>query len=181
MFTKTVVAGRFTKDPERRNYKGANGDGVIASFTLAADYGRDKTAFYDCIAFNKTAELILEHFNKGRAILVEGTMQNNNYEKDVNGTAVTMYGMQLVVNQLTFIDSKSDNQGGGQRQQGGQQQQQQQQQQGGFQQGGFQQPNQQQQQGGFQQGGFQQGGQQGGFSGGFTGGFTEISDDDVPF
>ena len=175
MFTKTVVAGRFTKDPERRNYKGANGDGVIASFTLAADYGRDKTAFYDCIAFNKTAELILEHFNKGRAILVEGTMQNNNYEKDVNGTAVTMYGMQLVVNQLTFIDSKSDNQGGGQRQQGGQQQQQQQpyqqQQQGGFQQGGFQQPNQQQ----------QQGGQQGGFSGGFTGGFTEISDDDVPF
>ena len=175
MFTKTVVAGRFTKDPERRNYKGANGDGVIASFTLAADYGRDKTAFYDCIAFNKTAELILEHFNKGRAILVEGTMQNNNYEKDVNGTAVTMYGMQLVVNQLTFIDSRSDNQGGGQRQQGGQQQQQQQQpyqqqQQGGFQQGGFQQPNQQ-----------QQGGQQGGFSGGFTGGFTEISDDDVPF
>ena len=171
MFTKTVVAGRFTKDPERRNYKGANGDGVIASFTLAADYGRDKTAFYDCIAFNKTAELILEHFNKGRAILVEGTMQNNNYEKDVNGTAVTMYGMQLVVNQLTFIDSKSDNQGGGQRQQGGQQQQQEQQQggfqQGGFQQGGFQQPNQQQ--------------QQGGFSGGFTGGFTEISDDDVPF
>lgn len=178
MYTKTIVAGRFTKDPVRRNYKGANGDGVIASFTLAADYGKDKAAFYDCIAFNKTADLILEHFNKGRAILVEGTMQNNNYEKDVNGTSVTMYSMQLVVNQLTFIDSKSDNQGGGQRQQGGQQQQQQQpyqqQQQGGFQQGGLQQPNQQ------QQGGFQQGGQQGGFSGGFTGGFTEISDD-VPF
>ena len=180
MYTRTIVAGRFTKDPQSRSYKGANGDGVIASFTLAADYGRDKTAFYDCIAFNKTAELILEHFNKGRAILVEGTMQNNNYEKDVNGTAVTMYGMQLVVNQLTFIDSKSDNQGGGQRQQGGQQPyQQQQQQQQPYQQqqqGGFQQPNQQQ-----QQGGFQQGGQQGGFSGGFTGGFTEISDDDVPF
>lgn len=156
MFTKTITAGRFTKDPERRAY---GSDGVIAAFSLATDYGRDKTAFYDCIAFGKTAELILEHFNKGRAILVEGVFQNNNYEKDVAGQKVTMYGMQLVVNQISFIDSKSDKPATAQQAPA---QQQQQQQQGGFQQ---QQAPQQQQQQGF---------------GGF-GGFGTANDDGVPF
>lgn len=119
MYTKTIALGRLTKDPMERTY-GQDGQGKMSIFTLAVDQGQDKTSYYDCIAFGKTAEIINEHFNKGRAMLVEGVFQNNNTTRDVNGTEVTNYGMNLLVNRFEFVDSPNQ-----QNQQGGQQQRQQ--------------------------------------------------------
>jgi len=38
--------------------------------------------WHNIVSFNKTAELIAEHFHKGKEILVEGKQEHNKYEKD---------------------------------------------------------------------------------------------------
>lgn len=171
MFQKTIVVGRLTKDPNQFNY---GQEGVGAGFTVAADAGRDKTTFYNAVAFGKNAENILKFFSKGRIIVIEGRMENDNREREQNGVKVTNYGMNLVVERWSF---------GGDSQQGGQQQNNQQQS------GGYQQQNNQQQNGGYQQQNNQQQNnqqnqqpqqnnfqsQQNDFSG------FNISDDDLPF
>lgn len=118
MYTKTIAVGRLTKDPISRSY-GQGNDGEMSVFTIAVSYGKDKTAFYDCLAFNKTAELINKYFKKGRPILVEGTFQNNNSEREVNGTKVTNFGMNLVVSSFSFVGDSNDggNKNGGQQRQ----------------------------------------------------------------
>ena len=144
MYSKTVAVGRLTKDPIFRAY-GNQGD-EMALFTMAISEGKDKTSFYDCIAFQRTAKLMKDYLSngKGRLILAEGRFQNNDTERDINGTKVKNYGMNFVVNHINFLDSNPQGQGQQQQQQRqqqpapqqnqqyGQQQQQQQQQQGGF-------------------------------------------------
>lgn len=143
MSTQTIALGRLTKDPIKKGY---GTDGEMSIFTIAVETGKDEAQFYDCIAFNRTAENINKHFVKGRPIQVTGFFQNNNTEREVNGQTVTNYGMTFLVNRFSFVPTDNT-----QNQQGGQQRQPQ---------GGQQQNN--QQQGNFQNnfGGNQQGGQQ---------------------
>ena len=121
MFSTTTAVGRLTKDPVIKAYQ--SGTGELALFSLAINNNKDKADFYDCVAFGKTAEMIKNYLSngKGRLIGVEGYFQTNNSERDINGTKVTNYGMNLVVNRVHFLDSPTQAQGG---QQGGQQQQQ---------------------------------------------------------
>lgn len=136
MFQQTIIVGRFVEDPNQFNY---GQEGVGARFRIAADSGRDQTTYYDCVAFGKNAENLLKFFKKGRPIVLTGRMENNNYEKDVNGTKVTNYGMNFVTERWTFAGDAAQSGGQQNQQQGGYQQNNQSQ-------GGFQQQNQQQQQ-----------------------------------
>lgn len=105
MYSTTIAVGRLTKDPQIKPY--SSGNGVLALFSLAVNRTKDKTDFYDCIAFGKTAEMVQSYLatGKGRLILVEGNFQNNNTERDINGTTVKNYGMNLAVNRITFLDA----------------------------------------------------------------------------
>lgn len=116
-YSKTTVIGRFVADPEFRAY-GTEGK-EIASFRIAADVGRDKTAFYKCTAFDRTSAVIKQFCKKGKQVLVEGHFENNDYEKDVNGTPVKMYDMNFIVNRLVLLGDAT-----GQQQQGAPQQRQ---------------------------------------------------------
>lgn len=117
MYSKTVAVGRLTKDPIFRAY-GNQGD-EMALFTMAVSEGKDKTSFYDCIAFQRTAKLMKDYLSngKGRLILAEGRFQNNDTERDINGTKVKNYGMNFVVNHINFLDSNPQGQGQAQTQQ----------------------------------------------------------------
>ena len=73
-----VLMGRLTKDPELRM---TNNQLPVATFTIAIDRkfkdasGNKQVDFINCVAWRKTAELISQHFTKGRMIAVIGSIQ----------------------------------------------------------------------------------------------------------
>lgn len=114
MYATTTAVGRLVKDPVERTY---GQDGKMSLFNIAVDVAKDKTVFYDCVAFGSVAETINSYMKKGRAILVDGYFQNNNQErKTQGGETYTMYGMNLVVQRFSFLPDGqsvvSNNQGG---------------------------------------------------------------------
>ena len=103
---KWIGMGRLTRDPEVRY--GQSGS-AVANFSVAIDrrYKRDgeTTAdFFNCTAFGKTGEFVEKYLRKGVKVVIEGELQNNNYE-DKNGTKY--YSVQIIVNQIEFAESKS--------------------------------------------------------------------------
>lgn len=120
-FTETVAVGRFVADPDMKAYTNSSGGGNLARFRLACDLGRDETAFYNCVAFGKTADVIQKYCTKGKQVLVSGNFRNSDYDKDVNGTTVRMYGMELTVNRLVLLGDAQQNRQQGQSNQSPQQ------------------------------------------------------------
>ena len=103
---KVVLVGRLTKDPELRY---AAGSGIPTSkFTVAVNRQgkKDEADFINCVAFNKTAELIAQYFVKGRRIAISGSIRTGSYLKD-DGAKV--YTTDVVVETFDFIDSNSSN------------------------------------------------------------------------
>lgn len=104
---KVNLIGRLTKDAELQQA----GENNYARFTLAVnrkfknandEYEAD---FINCVAWNKTAELICEYFKKGSEIGVSGRIQTGSYDdKDGN----KRYTTDVVVEEITFIGSKKE-------------------------------------------------------------------------
>jgi single-strand DNA-binding protein len=82
-FNKVIMAGRLTKEPERR----VSGEGkTFVNFTIAVnrDYKSNEADFFDCVAFGNTADYILSYVHKGYLVLVEGSLQIDKWQ-DRNG------------------------------------------------------------------------------------------------
>lgn len=101
-----ILKGRLTADPEMRT--GTSGT-EIANFSIAVDRqfkdkvtGERKTDFIRCTAFGKSAQFLCRYFSKGKEILAEGTLQQNNYTAS-DGHEVKSY--QVIVNQIHFCGS----------------------------------------------------------------------------
>lgn len=73
------LIGRLTKEPELKST--SNGNKVI-SFCLAVDRRtKDKaTDWIDCVAWNKTAEIIAQYCHKGKMLSVTGSLQTRTWE-----------------------------------------------------------------------------------------------------
>ena len=104
-----ILHGRITSDPTIRT---ANSGTKIAGFSIAVDRrlkdkvtGNKITDFVRCTAFGKTAEMLERFWVKGKEILVEGELQQNEYTAQ-DGHDVKSY--QVIVNQVHFCGSKSD-------------------------------------------------------------------------
>lgn len=105
---KLILIGRLANDPKLEFTK--NGT-AVAVFTLAVD--RENTAkeadFIRCKAFNKTAELIAEHLQKGRQIGVDGRLQISQWETPAREKKSLA---ECIVNRIDFLShKKNDNQG----------------------------------------------------------------------
>ena len=103
---KVIMMGRLVRDPETR-YGGANNT-AIARFTIAVDRrfkreGQPEADFFRCVAFGKLGEFVDRYLRKGTKIVLDGELQNDNYE-DKNGQKV--YGMQIIANNIEFAESK---------------------------------------------------------------------------
>lgn len=104
-----VLSGNLTKDPEIR-YQG-NSNIPIARFTIAVQRsyknadGKYEADFINCVAFNKTAEIIEKYFRKGSRIMVQGEWRTGKYKnKDGN----TVYTNDCNVNKVEFVDKKPE-------------------------------------------------------------------------
>jgi single-strand DNA-binding protein len=106
---RIVLMGRLTADPDYRQTQ----SGIsTCHFTVAVDRpqqkGKPKEAdFINCQAWRSTADFIQKYFKKGKPIIVEGSMRNNNYT-DKNG--VQRYEMFALVDSVNFTISDNSQQ-----------------------------------------------------------------------
>lgn len=94
------LLGRLVKDADLT--KGSKTKKGYARFTLAVPRGTDETDFINCIAFDKTGELVSEYVKKGQRLLVEGSLNVRNAE-DKDGNKVTY--TNVIVSRIHFIES----------------------------------------------------------------------------
>lgn len=116
MLNKVIIMGRLTRDPEFRQTT----SGVpVCRISIAVNRSYknretgervEETDFIDCDAWRQQAEFISRYFTKGSMILVEGQLRNNNYT-DNNG--VKHYTMRVLIDNVSFCESKGASQGNG--------------------------------------------------------------------
>lgn len=114
MINTVILMGRLTADPE---IKTTSAGISFCKFTVAVDRNfADKTTgerqadFISCVAWRQTAEFINKYFSKGRMIIIEGSLQNNNYT-DKNG--VKHYSYDVVADNVSFGETKAQSQQSG--------------------------------------------------------------------
>lgn len=84
---------------------------ATASFTLAVDRGfknangEKETDFINCVVWRKQAEALANYTKKGSKLAVRGRIQVRNYD---NSEGKKVYITEVVVEEFTFLDSKSD-------------------------------------------------------------------------
>lgn len=109
---KVILSGRLTADPELRQTQSG-----IAScrFTIACDRkfadkntGERQADFISCIAWKQTAEFVSRYFNKGKMIVVEGSLRTGSY-KDKNHSDITHYTTDVMVDNVEFAGDKGMN------------------------------------------------------------------------
>ena len=102
---KIILCGNVGKQPEIKQTN--NGKSVI-SFSLAVKrkYQKDITEWFNCVAWNKTAELIGQYVNKGDKLLLTGEMQSREYQ-DNQGNNKRVY--EVVVSDIEFLTPKQSN------------------------------------------------------------------------
>ena len=67
---QVILTGHLAKDIELRK---TQHNKSVASFTIAVSNGKDKNAdFINCVAWEKTAELLSQYVKKGHKIGVQG-------------------------------------------------------------------------------------------------------------
>lgn len=95
------ILGKIARDPQMKSTK--NGK-QMCLFTVAnqCGYGEHKTTDYiQCMAWEKTGEMIAKHFKKGDPIIVEGEMHNSPWRKDEKGYDIQNW--QLTVRNIVFV------------------------------------------------------------------------------
>ncbi len=110
MINRVVLVGRLTRDVELK--KTPNGASVV-SFTIACNRrskqeGQPDADFINCVAWNRTADLMSQYLNKGAQIGVEGRIQTRSYD-DKDGKRV--YVTEVVAESVQFLESRNANQG----------------------------------------------------------------------
>ena len=89
------LSGRLARDPEIRY---TNSKKAVTSFSVAVQDGKDKAIFVNCVAWEKTAEIVDQYFKKGDGITVFGKISIRQYEKDGQKRTVT----EVVVSGVEF-------------------------------------------------------------------------------
>ena len=106
MANSILLTGRITKDLELKQAGQTN----KCDFTLAVDReyakeGQQKTDFINITVFGKTAENLCKYQSKGSKILVLGTLNIDQYQKDGENRTFT----KVIANKIEFLESKGNN------------------------------------------------------------------------
>lgn len=107
MLNKVILMGHLVADPELRQTT----SGIpCCRFRLAVNRphrkdAEEQTDFIGCTAWRQTAEFVARYFSRGKLIVVEGQLRNDNYT-DNNG--VKHYGMDVLTDQVHFAGAKEN-------------------------------------------------------------------------
>lgn len=108
-FNKVLLMGNLTRDPQ---LKMLPGNSVVAEFGLAssrrfrtaAGEDREETAFVDCAAFGRQAELIHQFCKKGKRLFLEGRLKFDSWDDKQNGSRRSK--LSVVVESFQFIGGR---------------------------------------------------------------------------
>lgn len=107
-----ILMGRLTKDPEVRYTKGDRPT-AVASLSIAVDrrFKREGQAdadfFHNLKSFGKTAEFVEKYLHKGSKVVVQGHIQNDNYQ---GRDGQMVYRDSILVDGIEFAESKNASQ-----------------------------------------------------------------------
>lgn len=90
--------GNITKDLELKY--GQSGKAIL-KFSIAVRRDKENSDFPTFTAFDKTAELIAEYFQKGSQIGITSKFNSGSYEKD----GKKVYTQDFIVEKISFINS----------------------------------------------------------------------------
>ena len=107
---RITLTGRLTEEPKVTYSAGAE-PVARASFSFAVpdmymkrdEEGNYPTDFFRCTCWNKLAEIVEKHCNKGTKLLISGRLKNNNYEKD----GQKVYSNEIVIDSLEFLEVRT--------------------------------------------------------------------------
>lgn len=108
-FNKIILGGRLTADPELKTTQSGI---AVCTFSIAVSRPKSQNQqdtaadFITCVAWRNQADFVSQYFTKGSAICVVGRLQTRNYT-DQQG--VKRYVTEVNVDEVNFVDSKSDN------------------------------------------------------------------------
>jgi single-strand DNA-binding protein len=103
-----ILRGNLARDPELRTVNTNNRQTSVVNFTVAVSREftkqsgeQDKiTTFVQCEAWDTGADAIAESLKKGDAVMIEGSLRNDSWEKD----GVKHSTMKIRVNNFAKIN-----------------------------------------------------------------------------
>jgi len=112
-YNKVLLMGRLTRDIELRytaqNQPVANiGIAVNRRWRSRDGEDREETAFIDCEAWGRTAEVMSQYLSKGRPVFVEGRLKLDQWQ-DKEGKNQSR--LRVVIESFEFIDSRGAGEG----------------------------------------------------------------------
>ena len=111
-YNRVVFMGNLTRDPEQREMPSGMkvstfGIAVNERWTGKDGEKREDVLFLDVDVFGSQGEVIMQYFNKGKPILVEGKLKYRTWESD-DGSKRSKHSM--VLDRFSFVgDRGSDN------------------------------------------------------------------------
>lgn len=110
-YNKIILMGNLCKDPE---FKQTTSGTAVVYIDIAVQRkfankqsGERETDFLRCQAWGSTAEFINKYFEKGRPILIDGELRNNNYT-DQSGTK--HYSNIVLIDNVSFCGQSGTSQ-----------------------------------------------------------------------
>ena len=113
-FSKAIITGNLTRDPELRNTP--NGASVC-SFSVAVNRvyrdsngeQKEDVSFIDCSAWGKLGEMISQYAKKGTGVLVSGRLDQRSWEDKATGQKRSR--VEIVVEDFNFTGAARENGG----------------------------------------------------------------------
>ena len=113
-FSKAIITGNITRDPELRTTP--NGASVC-SFSVAVNRvyrdsngeQKEDVSFIDCSAWGKLGEMINQYAKKGSGVLVSGRLDQRSWEDKTSGQKRSR--VEIVVEDFNFTGAARDNGG----------------------------------------------------------------------
>ena len=111
---KVILLGNVGKDPEVKFLPSGL---PVANLTLAtsdrfkdkAGEWQDRTEWHNVVAYARTAEIIRDYVKKGNKIYVEGRLTTRSWDDKDTGKKV--YRTEIVVNDVTLLSGRGENDG----------------------------------------------------------------------
>lgn len=99
---RIFLTGNLTKDPELKYT--ATGK-AVCTFSIAVNrfFGKE-TDFFTVVAWNNSAENLCKYQGKGSKVLVEGELQNRNYE---TSTGDKRQITEVIASKIEFLSKKN--------------------------------------------------------------------------
>lgn len=107
---KIILTGRTTKNAELSYLPGVGTPKIAFTIAVPRNYQKDKNNkkvdFINCEMLGKHTENLAQYITKGKAILIEGELNIEQYEKDGEKRSYT----KVKVDKLEFLSSSNNEQ-----------------------------------------------------------------------